>query len=97
MRANLFVKLLLIAAGCAAGCAVSDESAETSSATSELAGGVPTGVQCSDKTWTVNFYQEPALIHVVGTMQCICYQPELLAGVTSNYTKLIREFTCSLQ
>lgn len=100
MRLRLAPLSLIVAGALATGCAESPDPADpanTSSMTSELAGGVPTGVWCSDKTWTVDFYQEAAYIHKVGTMQCICYQQQLLAGVTSNYAKLVREFTCSLQ
>ena len=89
--------VLVLAAGLhSVGCAVSDDEdrAATSTVASELGAPVPTGVQCSDKTWTVDFYDDAAHTTLVGRMSCVCFRPELLAGVISSYQVLVHEITC---
>jgi hypothetical protein len=87
--------LVLVAGMHSIGCAVSDDSsADTATATSDLSGGTPTGVQCSNKSWTINFLDDATHSVVVGTMSCSCFGPELLAGVESNFNVLVHERVC---
>jgi len=99
MRISQLLAVLTLVTGLhATGCAVSDDTgADTSAATSELSGGVPTGVQCSDKQWTINFLDDATHTVVVGTMSCTCFGPELLAGVESNFNVLVRERICDFR
>lgn len=96
MRIHHVLNVLVLVAGLQSiGCAVDgDRGPETSTAASELSGGVPTGVRCSNKAWTINFLDDATHTTVVGTMSCTCFGPELLAGVESNFSVLVSERTC---
>jgi hypothetical protein len=95
MRSSSFVTaILIIAVASATGCAVSDEP-EASTVSSFLLGGVPTGVQCTNQAWRVDFYAEAGLVTRLGSLQCSCFQPQLVAGViTSNFTTLVYNRFC---
>jgi hypothetical protein len=96
MRIHQVLNVLVLAAAMhSIGCAVDNGSDEkTSAEASDLTGGVPTGVRCSNKAWTINFLDDATHTIVVGTMSCTCFGPELLAGVESNFSVLVRERDC---
>jgi hypothetical protein len=94
MHARIIINAVFLTMLGSAGCAAVDvepaESAAESTAESEVA------VQCSDKTWLVNFYAEAEHLNLVGTLRCNCFRPQTRTGVTSNFPVLAFEFTCSL-
>lgn len=54
-------------------------------------------VWCTNKSWRVDFFNEPEMITRVGWLQCQCYQPQTRGGtVPGAYQRLAYEFTCSL-
>ncbi|MEO7733103.1 MAG: hypothetical protein ABIY55_19225 [Kofleriaceae bacterium] len=100
MRLKQLLHVLVLVTGLhSIGCTVDNPSEDnaTSTATSDLAGGVPTGVRCSDKYWLVDFYSDATHTTLVGQMSCSCYQPELLAGVTSSFSVLEFEDVCDFR
>jgi hypothetical protein len=54
-------------------------------------------VQCSNKSWLVNFYAEAAHINLVGTLRCVCFRPQTSTGISSNFPVLVSERTCSVE
>ncbi|MFP2924782.1 hypothetical protein ACLESO_06110 [Pyxidicoccus sp. 3LG] len=97
MQAGKLVSGVMLAAGLlATGCGgtEADMGMEEESNLSSREDAV---VWCSDKSWRVNFYAEPELINVVGTMQCRCWQPRVDTGIVTQYQKLLSEFTCSIE
>jgi hypothetical protein len=93
MNSRIFAGLLLAVGLVSAGCAVDEELSSPSESTTDS----EVVVWCSDKSWLVNFYAEPALINVVGSLRCTCFQPQVSLGIQTNYVKLISQRTCSLQ
>ena len=98
--ANLAGALLcaatLFTAGFSAGCGIDEEvsSPEDPAFSVEEQAGT---VWCSDKSWRVDFFNEPEMITRVGWLQCQCYQPQTRGGtVPGAYQRLAYEFTCSL-
>ncbi|QSQ19069.1 hypothetical protein JY651_27375 [Pyxidicoccus parkwayensis] len=92
---KLFSGVMLAAGLVAAGCGGTEAGMEMDEA-SNLSTREDAVVMCSDKNWRVNFYAEPELINVVGTMTCKCWQPRVDTGIVTQYQKLLSEFTCSL-
>jgi hypothetical protein len=94
MQTRMVVGAALLAGLCLAGCAVTgDSGSEPSLSTVDQADTV----WCSDKSWRVNFYSEPELINVVGTLRCVCFQPQVQTGIYTQNNKLITEITCDLR
>ena len=58
---------------------------------------VLTGVQCSDKAWTDDFWSDATHTTLVGQLHCPCYGAQTMTGVTSDFITLAHEFDCSLQ
>jgi hypothetical protein len=97
MRLKIMMAVLWAAGLCANGCMTEQSSPEASEPEESVVGqDVSTGVRCSNKTWRVNFYSDATLTTQVGSMWCVCFQLEQLTGTTSNFTKLVNEFTCDL-
>lgn len=100
MRIPALALALAIALPSAACIATDDEAgdpAPTAEISADLGGATtnsPTGVQCSNKSWRVNFYSEPEMVNVVGTLSCVCFQPQLQTGVTTLYAQLAFERVC---
>jgi hypothetical protein len=93
--------LLFAIALFAAGCAVDEvtqgpPSPEEFQSPSESTSESEIIVWCSNKSWRVDFYAEPAHINLVGWLRCDCYRPQTRSGTTSNYTNLAYDFTCDL-
>jgi len=95
MRFKIMTAALWAAGLCAYGCMTEPSASEPEESVVDQE--VSTGVRCSDKTWRVNFYSDATLTTQVGSMWCVCFQLEQLTGTTSNFTKLVNEFTCDLR
>ena len=87
---------LFIAALCLAGCAVDPgDAADTHESTASQA--VSTGIRCSNKTWRVNFYSDATFTTQVGSASCVCFAFENQDGIQTAFSRLVNQFTCSLQ
>jgi hypothetical protein len=93
LRTVLALALLWVAAAAAAP-ATSAQPAGADCTPGVTAAGTDSHVWCTNKSWRVNFYSEPELINVVGWIECRCYQRQGHSGQTTQYLKLIYEWTC---
>lgn len=101
-------RLLCAAALCLAACG-GTESAPAAAAQPQAAPGTQvqpapvapasfnTGVQCSDKNWTDDFWSDATYTTLVGQLHCPCYGAQTMTGVSSDFITLQHEFDCSLQ
>ena len=100
-------RLLFAAALCLTACG-GTESTPAAAAQPQAAGievqpapanptSVLTGVQCTDKNWTDDFWSDATYTTLVGQLHCPCYGAQTMTGVTSDFITLAHEFDCSLQ
>ena len=90
---KIFGAVMLAAGLCATGCAVTEGDA-ADPAVSTIEDDIV--VQCGPNAWLVNFYSEPALINIVGTLRCQCFRPQTRTGITTDFSALAFKRTCDL-
>jgi hypothetical protein len=93
MNARSILCAVSIAAGSLYGCGVDDELASPLESTVES----EATVWCTDKSWLVESYAEPAQINLTGWLRCDCYRPQTRSGTMVGNFKLVYDFTCSLE
>lgn len=93
--ANLAGALLCAATLFSVGCGVEEEVSSPEDPAFSVEEQEAT-VWCTNKSWRVDFFNEPEMITRVGWLQCQCYQPQTRGGTVGTYQRLAYEFTCSL-